>query len=168
MFKPGDDIVYGVNGVCRVESVGSLDMPGAKKDRIYYTLVPYHGGNGKIFTPADNEKVIIRSVISKDEAMDIINNIKDIGTLSLKDDKKRECDYKEAINKCDCRELVKLIKTIYLRRQQRVSAGRRSTSEDEKYLSLAEERLYGEFAVTLGIKKEEVKDYIISRQQETI
>ena len=40
MFKAGDFVVYGSNGVCRVQKVGTLDSPGVPKDRLYYTLIP--------------------------------------------------------------------------------------------------------------------------------
>ena len=40
MFQVGDFIVYGSTGVCEVESIGTLDIPGMSKDRVYYTLRP--------------------------------------------------------------------------------------------------------------------------------
>ena len=50
MFSKGDIIVYGNTGVCRVEEVGPLSISAAKKDTIYYRLLPYYGG-GVIYTP---------------------------------------------------------------------------------------------------------------------
>jgi CarD family transcriptional regulator len=42
MFAVGDYIIYGSNGVCKVEAVGLLDMSGIPKDRQYYTLQPIY------------------------------------------------------------------------------------------------------------------------------
>ena len=59
-------VVYGSQGVCKVTDVGCLNLPGAPDDRLYYTLEPCHILGGKVFTPVDNQKAIIRPVISKD------------------------------------------------------------------------------------------------------
>lgn len=39
--------------------------------------------------------------------------------------------------------------------------GKALTAIDKKYFIMAEENLYGELAVSLGIPKEKVKDYIV-------
>lgn len=45
MYQVGQLIVYGAEGVCRVEQIGPLDMRGAQQDVDYYTLSPlYRGG----------------------------------------------------------------------------------------------------------------------------
>lgn len=40
------------------------------------------------------------------------------------------------------------------------------TSSDAKYLHLAEESLYGELSVVMGIPKDEMESYITSRVEE--
>lgn len=162
MFQVGDYVVHGNNGVCEVMNIGTLNLTGIPKDKIYYTLCPYHSKGSKIFAPADNQKIIMRPVITKDEAMSLIGNIKNIEFLWIQDDKRRELEYKEAFRKCDCNELVKIIKTIYLRKQSRLAEGKKVTSGDEKYFHLAEDSLYGELAIPLGMEKEKVRDYIIT------
>lgn len=160
MFEIGDFIICGNNGVCVVDKIGTLDTPGISKDRLYYTLLPYYVKGGVIFTPVDNEKVIMRPVLTKEEVLEIINDIPNIDNLWLPDDKKRELEYKEAIRKSDCRELIKIIKTIYLRKQSRIAEGKKVTAADEKYSRIAEDNLYGELAISLGMSKEEAKEYM--------
>ena len=160
MFKEGDIVVFGNNGVCRIDAVGPIELTGAGQERLYYTLVPVYGSDSKIFTPVDNKKVICRAVISKEEAERLIADIQNIESLWIPDEKRREESYKATISKCDCLELIKIIKTLYLRKQARLAEGKKVTSSDERYLKLSEDRLYGEFAVALGIPKNEMKDYI--------
>lgn len=165
MFEIGDVIIYGTNGVCTVETIGPLDSKMNTKGRIYYTLKPFYRKESKIFTPADSEKVIMRPVLKKEEAMKLIAEIKNIDSLWIEDEKGREYAYKEAIHKCDCRELVRIIKTIYRRKESRIAEGKKVTSVDEKYFFMAEDSLYGELAIPLKMTKEEVKDYIIGRMK---
>lgn len=163
MFNVGDYIIYGVSGVCKVEEIGSLNSGNLPKDRVYYTLLPVYLKGSKIFTPADNAKVLMRPVLNKDEAMELIDDIKNIDALWIADEKKRENDYRDALKKCDCKELIRIIKTIYSRRQDRIAEGKKMTMGDEKYFHMAEENLYGELAIPLKMDKESVKCFITDR-----
>jgi CarD family transcriptional regulator len=163
MFKIGDLIVYGNNGVCRVIDIGTLDSKCALKDKVYYTIEPFYNSGTKIYTPVDNDKIMMRPIISKEDALELIDNIKDMGELGISDEKSRESDYKETIKKCDCKELVKMIKTIYLRKQSRIKEGKKVTSSDAKYFRIAEDSLFGELAVSLGMDKEETREYVINK-----
>lgn len=163
MFKIGDYIVYGNSGVCVVENIGILDSPAVAKDKVYYTLSPYYVKGSRIQTPVDNDKVVMRPIISKEEAMDLIDNMKDIELLWIEDEKRREIEYKNALRKCDCVELVKVIKTIHVLKQSRIAEGKKLTLGDEKYFHMAEDRLYEEMAVSLGMCKDKVKDFITER-----
>ena len=72
MYQVGALIVYGAEGVCRVESVGPLEMRGAQKGTSYYTLAPLFRA-GKIFTPVDTT-VYTRPVMTREEAEALIAN----------------------------------------------------------------------------------------------
>lgn len=160
MFQKDDYVIYGNNGVCRITDIGPLDMPGIPKERIYYTLVPYYTKDSQIFTPVDSMKVVMRPLIQKDAIMQLLEEIPDMEPLWIKDEKQREAQYKESLRKCDCRELIRIIKTIYYRMQSRIAEGKKITASDEKYFHLAEDRLYGEFAIILGMDRDQVRDYI--------
>lgn len=163
MFEVGDYIVYGINGVCKVEKIGTVNVSGIPKDKMYYTLIPVYSKGSKVFTPMDNQKVIMRSVISKEEALELIDSIKDMDLLWESNDKKREQVYKESIRKCDCKEWVRIIKTLYLKKQSRIAEGKKMSAGDERYLHLAEENLFGELAIPLQMEKEKVEEFITDR-----
>ena len=163
MYQVGEYIVYGSTGVCVVEKIGTIDIPGMSPDREYYTLRPYYEKKSTIFTPIDNHKVLMRPVIDREEALSIIDHIQQFGTLQITDEKRREAEYKECFMKCDCRELVKMMNTIYERRQQRLAQGKKITAKDDRYYHMAEDNLFGELAVALGIEKNQVKDFIKER-----
>ena len=163
MFHPGEYIVYGSTGVCVVEKVGSLDMPGMSPDRIYYTLRPCYEKKSTIFTPIDNAKIIMREVISKEDALALIDHIPELGCLEITDEKRRELEYKESFMKCDCKELVRMMNTISIRRKERLAAGKKTTAKDDRYYHMAEENLYGELSIALGMEKTQVKALIRNR-----
>ena len=65
MFSVGEYIVYGVEGVCRVEEAGKLKVAGLDKNRAYYRLRPYYH-DGTIYTPVDG-KAVMRPVLTREE-----------------------------------------------------------------------------------------------------
>lgn len=163
MFKLGDYIVYGTNGVCTVDEIGTIDFQENKKFRLYYTLTPVYAKGSKLFTPVDNDKVIMRPIISKEEAEALVNNITNIETSWYTEERKCVEGYKSALKSCDCRELIKIIKILYLSKQSKLAEGKKVTASDEKYFLLAKDSLYGELAIVLGIQKEKVEGYITER-----
>ena len=63
----------------------------------------------------------------------------------------------------DRKELVKMIKTLYLYRQKQQAAGKKIHVCDEHFLKEAERILYDEFAFVLRIDREKILDYIIGQ-----
>lgn len=160
MFEKNDYIIYGTSGVCKVEDITTMNMDGISKERLYYVLSPSSQKGGKIFTPVDSEKTLMRRVLTREEASRLIDEIPDIEELWFTNDKQREEKYKECMKSCDCREWIKIIKTLYLRKQERSAQGKKITSTDEKYLRMAEDYLYSELEIPLGIPKDDMERYI--------
>lgn len=166
LFNKGEYIVYGTTGVCRVNDITVMSMDGTSKDKPYYVLEPVGSSGGRIMTPVENNKSIMRRVVSREEAYDLIDKIQDVDELWITDDKQRELKYKEALKTCDCREWIGIIKTLYFRKQDRLAHGKRLTEVDERYLKKAKENLYRELSVSLEIPAEEVEQFIIDRVPE--
>ncbi len=160
MFEKGEYIVYGTSGVCQIEDITTMDMKGVAGNRLFYVLIPSSQRGGKIFTPVDNEKTYMRPVITRDEASKLIEEIPGIEELWISNEKLREAKYKECMNSCDCREWIRIIKTLYLRKRARSAQGKKITSTDEKYLRMAEDYLYSELEIPLGIPKARMEAYI--------
>ncbi len=163
MFEKGEYVVYGNTGVCKIEDITTLDMKGVSESRLYYILIPRHQKESKIFTPVDSEKTVMRAVLTKAEADALINAIPDIEELWVGDDKQREEKYKETIRSGECRDWIRVIKTLYVRKQRRIAQGKKTTVMDEKYLRMAEDNLYSELSVSLAIPKEQMQEYITDR-----
>lgn len=163
MFNIGEYIVYGMNGVCRVEEIGPMSLSGVDSDKMYYTLLPLYTKGSRVFTPVDNQKVVMRPVISEQEVCQLIDDIQNIEEIEVTDDKRRELAYKEAVKSCDCRELIRIINTTRKRKEERLAQGKKMSACDERYLKQAQDTLYGEFAISLKIEKGEVEDFISSR-----
>lgn len=166
MFEKDEYVVYGNSGVCKVVETTKMKVPGAAVDKLYYSLEPVYDKGSRLFVPVDSKKVKIRPVLTKKEADALLGRVKEIDVLWVKDEKNREQTYKEAIRACSCEEWVRIIKTLYIRKKTRLAEGKKVTSSDAKYLHMAEENLYGELSVVMGIPKDEMGAYILSKVDE--
>ena len=162
MFQKGEYVVYGNSGICEVVDIGVMNIPGAAKGKIYYTLLPVYSNGSRIYTPVDNDKIAMRRALSKEEALAFVEQIPEIQPLWVSDEKKREEIYSQEMKTCNHIEWTKIIKTLYLRQKSRLEGGRKLASVDERYLKMAEDSLYGELAVALDIEKSDVEKFISS------
>ena len=160
MFEKGDYVIYGSNGICRVQDVTTLDIPGVDKNRKYYLLKPVYTSASTVYTPVDTEGTLLRPALSKEEADSLIQSIPEIPLIPLASEKTLEKTYKEYMRSNNCKAWVQLIKTIYRRKENRMMNGYKATALDSRYFSLAETSLYGELAVALNKPREEIKSYI--------
>lgn len=160
MFEKGSYVIYGNSGVCEVVGVTTMDIEGISKDRLYYILKPYEQKSGTIYAPVDGTKTVLRHIISNEEANALIDDIPNIEDLWVANERQREEKYKECIRSCQCRDLVKIIKTLYMQKKRRNAQGKKATATDERYMKMAEESLYSELSMALGIPKTDMVQYI--------
>ncbi len=160
MFKKGEYVVCGNNGICKVTDVTTLNMAGTPKDRVYYILKPVYAEASTVYIPVDNHKVAIRAALTEKDVHELIKKIPDLDLVWVENDKQRELTYKECLKQNSCEDYVRIIKTIYLRKQDRLAKGQKIIGLDERYLKLAEDFLYGELAIALGIEKQSVQAYL--------
>ena len=154
MYQKGDYIVYGMNGPCLVEDITRLSIPGSDSRRKYYVLRPVNSGKSTIYSPVDNEKVMIRDIVSKQEAQKLLSEIPGIPEVSVENEKLREEQYKEIIKQSNPRQCIGLLKTLCHKRQTRLDEGRKFTTVDERYLRETEMILSSELAIALEEEKE--------------
>ena len=163
MFQKGEYVIYGNVGACQIVDISPLDIQGAPKDKLYYILKPTNQESSKVFTPIDNTKVVMRKVISKEEADFLLDDLDNIDELSIENEKLREQVYKECIKSCKCRDLLSLIKTIYIRKQERLNQGKKASVTDEKYFKKAIGYLHSELAISLDLPVNQMEEYIIKK-----
>lgn len=161
MFTVGDYVVCGNNGICRVQDITTLSITGVDKNRKYYLLKPVFLSGSTVYIPVDTADAAMRRAVSREEALAFIHAIPDIPLIPLADEKTLEKTYKEYIHEGSCVSWLKLIKTIYLRKEKRILNGNKITAVDSRYFKLAEDFLYGELSVALEMTKDEVRDYIV-------
>ena len=153
-FKVGDLLVY-KKDVCIVNEIKIKYL----RDMDYYILSPITDKSLKIQIPTNSNA--IRELITKQKVKEIIRSIPNIEVIKL-DSKNLENEYKQLMQNGTHEDLIKIIKTTYLRNKERIDNNKKTTDKDNYYFNQAESYLYSELSVVLNLTYDETKEYIIS------
>lgn len=155
MYKKDDYVVY-KHDVCKIKNIKESQLTG----KTYYVMTPIDDDSLIIDIPTEDKMGFLRDIISKNDAEKIINNIHNIEPLPCTNDKDLVFLYKELINTGNHENLIKIIKTTYLRNQNRLNNKRKVSEKDNTYFKLAEKYLYNELSISLNMTTDKVKKYI--------
>ena len=67
MFETGEYVVYGRTGICQVTGVTTMRVDGSSGEKLYYVLRPGGETDGKIFTPVEGGKQVLRGIITRED-----------------------------------------------------------------------------------------------------
>jgi len=160
MYSTGDIVMYGSFGICKVTAIEKRDLTGEEQE--YYILKHINSEKNIFYVPINNVTALSKMypICSKAEVDELISHMDSEELIWIDNDIKRKEEYSRIIKDADIHEIIRLIKTLYLRRKELAVSGKKLRSADENYLSLAENMLFEEFAYALDIDKSEVVEYI--------
>ena len=162
MMNINDKVIYGANGVCEVTDITKMNMSGVEKE--YYVLQSLTEGSMCIYVPVDNANIKeLRLALDRDEAERLISEMTEYKTVWFDNERRRREEYTGIIDRANPKELLSLIKTLYLKKQEREASGKRLYVSDETFMKAAEKLLYKELGNALGIESSDVPEYISSK-----
>lgn len=156
-------VVYGKTGVCRIASRQFLDFSGKQGE--YYILHPLNDERSSIYIPCDSAELMGRMshLMSKEEIDGLLDCVSG-QELEWPDEKNvRQSRFRAITAGTDRRELLRMIRCLLLKKQQRLMDGKKLAAGDEGYLQDAMRRVEEEFSISLGIDRRDVAGYIRSR-----
>lgn len=158
MFDKGELVVCGNNGVCRIQKIAPME--GMDKNTLYYIMQPVYEKRSTVYIPAESHKTPVRKIHTAQEAQEIIRKLPDIEPLVIENERNREAEYKACMAPAECECWISLMKTLYKRNQERIAAGKKMISLDDRYMKSAQNCLCGELSISLKISREEVEKHI--------
>lgn len=158
MFKINDYVVYGSNGVCQIEDIEMMSLKNQELE--YYILSPVYNSRMTIKIPVNNNKILMRELMSKSEVKNLIEGISRNETIEIEDSRKRAQEYRDIIKRGNAEDIIKVINSIRLEEDEKISLGKKLNKTDEDIMIIARKQLYQEIAIVLGINIDDVGDYI--------
>lgn len=171
MYQVGQFILYGKTGVCRVDGTVVKPAPSENVTRAYYVLHPLYQA-GSILAPVDNVdsgRIFTRPIMSRDEAQAFIRKLPALESEPYYSQNLGQLrdHYRQQFEHFTGEDLASLICSIYRKRQRAKAENRKLGTVDQKFIDDAENLLYGELAVSLGIGRDQVEGYIDETLRET-
>lgn len=157
MLKVGQKIMYR-RMVCTVKDV----VKSYREGQDYYKLAPCYDETLVIHAPVEGCEKLYRPLISKSEVEELIRLIPETEVIEA-DSRTLENAYKDLFSSEKHLDLVKIIKTAYIRGEEKLEKGQARSEKDKIFFRKAEDALYCELAVVLGKTIDETREYVVER-----
>ncbi len=164
MFSVNDTVMYGKygnSGICKIVDIRKEKF--GKEEMLYYILKPVYDDKSMIYCPVDSEKLKIRKLLTIDEVRELIKAMPDAETEWIENDQQRKESFNNILKNGTHLQLIKLIKTLHFKREEKENEGKRFHASDERIMKEAETIVYSEFAHVLKIKQNEVVPFIVGK-----
>ena len=124
MYNVGDIVMYGTFGICKVTAIEKRDFTGEEQE--YYILKHTSSEKNTFYVPLSNESALsnMHYVCSKAEVDELISHMNSEGLIWIDNDNKRKEEYSRIIKDADKHEIIRLIKTLDLRRKELAESGK--------------------------------------------
>ena len=155
MFEKGDRLVYGVNGVCTVEEMRSLEIaPGSSRD--YYVLRPLNDPKTTLSVPVDSPLTSRMRPLKTPEEIKLILKSSAECVMNWIDNRiERNAKFKEIMINGECRELYMMLLCLKKRRHSLAVNGKRLSAGDNAMMTSVQRVLRDELCCSLDITLEE-------------
>lgn len=160
MFRCGDQVVYGIHGVCKIIDIETKRLGGQTTE--YYVLEPMDQSNAKYYVPTQNKAATakLHPMITQEELTDILQSPQLHDDNWIKDENQRKQVYRNLITSGDRAALIRMVHALHKQKVSQAAAGRKLHLCDESFLRDAEKLLGAEFALVLNIDYNDVGQYV--------
>ena len=163
MFSVGSNVIYGSNGVCRIEQIRSECFSGEKKE--YYILTPVDDPKTIIYVPTDAGALTAQMyrLLTREELCSLMSRQSEGELLEwINDPRERKEMFRHILQGGDRAQLLRMLRTIDERRLRQAEQGRKLYAADEEAFDRAQRRLHGEIAAVMHLRPEEVRAFVQS------
>ena len=154
--------MHDTSGVCQITDISEMALQGKGSEKLYYLMSPIFQTSSRIFTPVDQAQRI-RNVSSRADMEQLIDHVPDLEIVEEENNKVRTELFRDMMNQFDPTVLATVVKTVYIRKQRRIAAGKKVMSSDEKVMAVAGKKLFEEMAFALQEERSHVEEMFFGR-----
>ena len=159
MLKQGDYIYYADSGVCRIDTIGTLDF--VDNEEPYYSMSVLHSPfHEQLYVKVSSGADRIRPLLNETQAQQLIDQIDRIPSIPGVTERNKERLYQNMIAEGNCKNCLKVIRTINRRNHERKSRGLSPLSAEQKYLSKATALASEELSHVLDVAYEHMEKWL--------
>ncbi len=155
MYKINDYVVY-KREVCVVKDLKKIN------NQDYYTLENKEDPSLKVSVPVSQERQLLRPLATFEEITTTLDNINSIQTLDI-NERNLEEQYKMLLQGSTIEDLIKIIKTTYIRNEIRKNNRKHLSDKDTNYQEMAEQFLFNEIAYAMNVSYDAAKELVFNK-----
>ena len=115
-----------------------------------------------ISAPVDNDKVVMIELLTKEEALKILESFKLPGIEWIEADSERNKTYSSIVKQGNRKEIAKIVNTLIRKKISIENSKKKFHERDKKLLTSIENILFEELAFILGTTSEKVNEQVLS------
>lgn len=165
MFKIGDKIIDKNGKIFEIESISEKDFGGGTSK--YFILKPvfaYDFNQGyRCFVPIDKADSILRPVMNKDEALELIDSLSSLESYPEVNPRERKVYFQTVISSGSRKDICRVIKTLTKYKEARKKNNKPLSDFDHRLLTNLLSLFNDEVSLALGIPIESVNGFIRDR-----
>lgn len=154
-FKKGQQVIH-----CR-DGLGVIVDETVIADNGYFVVKTSRGAGENIYVPISRADVIIRPLLTKDEAMDLIKYINELEVEFNPNTKQRRDALKRRLGSGDVKDIAHLFKQYYLFKNKN-DGSIRFGPVDLDMLEFATSNLLDELCISLDMPRDDIEVYVFS------
>ncbi len=160
MFKIGDYLVHRDHGICQIKSIQHIDYV----DKDYFVMYGYNNDMTKIMVPCERVDEFCRELVSKDECLSLIDQIKDLDSDYIADNKKRKEECTRLLQSGHLIDLAHMMKMLFGFFEEKKANNKMIGTIDLSLFNEAKNKLYSEIQYVLNFNSfDEVDSFIKNR-----
>lgn len=161
-YNNGEYVMYGTAGICRIDGKERRSFDGVHEVE-YCRLIPCGADKSVYFIPSETLESKVRRLLTREEIFSLIDSIPDIEPQWIANVGERRETFGQMLKSDDYSKIFCLLKSLYGQKQKRSREGKKLSAADERVMKTAESLVNQEFSIVLGIKPEEVENFIEAR-----
>ena len=165
--KIGDHVVYCSGEICLVDSVVKRSFDGINEIE-YFRLIPVGTKKSSYYIPCENYDSKIRQLLTKDEIYSLIEEMPEANAEWCEDKNARKSLFSSVLKSDDYHKIIAMMHSLYIQRENQKEKGKKLLASDERAMNEAEHLIHQEFAFVLGIREDEVEEFIEKKLNKTL
>lgn len=161
MYQIGQQVLYGIHGVCSVTAIEPMRFGKVKSD--YYILQPTAQPDSRYYIPVNNPAAVakLRPLMTRQELIELLHSDLVRQDVWVNDENQRKLKFRELLAQGDRSEILSMIYCLHRHKKQQQSLGRKFHQCDEGFLKDAEKLMNAEFSQVLGLEASQIGPFIL-------
>lgn len=161
MYQIGQQVLYGIHGVCSISSIEPMRFGKVKSE--YYILQPTSQPDSRYYIPVNNAAAVakLRPLMTRQELLELLHSEFVRRDVWVTDENQRKLRFRDLLAQGDRADILSMIYCLHRHKKEQQSQGRKFHQCDEGFLKDAEKLMNAEFSHVLGIEPNQVGSFII-------